>query len=379
MSKVSTRAAAQIAEDLAGVGRGGQTAVVTMAAERLGCSPQTVWRAVKRYRGGASRKPRSDRGKTAVAEADIRAVEGIKLQAWRRGGRNLPTHATLDILRARGLINGLSISTANRLMAQRRVTAERGYARFEAARPNDIHHIDFSGSKYFRPVCVDGAWLAEVRPRPVRKDEQIQRGDGGMRLWVLSLIDDHSRVARMQYVLSPGESAMALIPFLQHAWGASPGDGATASVGEFRGLPETILTDNGPAFRSSAVAAMIRAIDQGLRREGLDGIRWTTRSEYDKQTGGKVERPFRTLFSGFELRFLPTHEKARIPISVLNEKLSSWVAGQNARPHPNYKPASCADVWRRSTVRVREVPPDLLSLTFYREERTVTRDGCIKF
>ncbi len=369
---LSRIAVSEIADQVAAARRGQKTAVVERHADALGVSAGTVWRAVRASRG-ATRKPRSDRGKTAIAEGDIRAVEGIKLKAYQRGGRSLPTRRAVRMLSDSGdLESPISVATANRLIAGRRVLAERGYARFQAAAPNVIHHVDFTGSAYFRPVCEDGEWFAEVRPRPVRKDEKIKTGDAGMRLWVASLVDDHSRAMRMQYIVSAGESAVALISFLQGAWTRRDGD-------PFCGLPEIVMTDNGSAFRSQAFGEMVRSIDRGLQAQGMGGLRWQPRSAYDKQTGGKVERRFRSLKEDFELAFLARHEGARIPVAQLNEFLPSWVAEQNGLRHPFFRNLSRLDAWRRSIVRVREVPPDLLSLTLCRADRKVARDGCIQF
>ncbi len=372
MAKLSPAAVAEIAEQLSAAPRGQKTALVELYAERLGCSARNVWTVLRAHRG-ATRKPRSDRKKTSVPEKDVLVLEGYKLKTLQRTGGQVPTHQALRYLMDRGEIsNGLTVSTANRIIRQRRVITERAYARFEANSPNDLHHVDFSGSEFFRPVFRDGEWFAEVRPRPLRGDEKVERGDMGMRLWVLSLIDDHSRIMRAEYVISPGESAIALIPFLQAAWARQEGD-------PFCGLPKAVISDNGPAFRSTAFHAMVRAIDEGLRREGLEGMSWQPRSAYDKQVGGKVERPYRTIWSSFERVFVADHEGAQIPMDTLAGLFSSWVAEQNERSHPTYRKLSCMQVWRRSTASIREVPPDLLSLTFHRDVRTVTRDGCIHF
>ena len=110
---LSRIAVSEVAGAVAGAPRGRKTQIVEKYAADLCVSVNTVWRAVRATRG-ATRKPRSDRRKTAVPEADIQAVEGIKLQAWRRGGRNLATEDAIQILEDRGVANGLSVSTANR-------------------------------------------------------------------------------------------------------------------------------------------------------------------------------------------------------------------------------------------------------------------------
>lgn len=247
-----------------------------------------------------------------------------------------------------------------------------GHVRFEAPAPNILHHVGFSESEYFRPVIENGNWFAEVRPRSATAKTKDQQGDMGMSLRVIALVDDYSRPLRAQYVISQSESSIVLIPFLQSVWRQIEGSA-------YGGLPEIVMSRNGPPFTSNAFQTMLQAVDDRLQLIGPAGLRWERWVNREGPTGGKLKTAFRTMWSGFELIFLVRHERERIPIGTLAQLFESWVADYNERKHPYYKNYTRSEIWRESIARIRQVPRDVLSAKIHQERVKVTRDSFILF
>jgi transposase InsO family protein len=125
----------------------------------------------------------------------------------------------------------------------------RPWRRFEQAAPNDLWQVDFMGH---RP-------LAQGRVHP------------------LTVLDDHSRFA-VGVIACPHEQQTLVQAHL------------TACFRRY-GLPQAILTDNGPPWGTSG-AGGITALEAWLLRLGV--AVWHGRA-YHPQTQGKVERFHRTI------------------------------------------------------------------------------------
>lgn len=101
---------------------------------------------------------------------------------------------------------------------------------------------------------------------------------GGRRCVILQLIDDHSRYAVGSHVAS-GETAEAAIAVFNKAVAA-------------HGVPQRLLTDNGPAFNPSRRGRVGRLVEHA-QALGVDTI---TGKPYKPTTQGKNERFHQTLF-----------------------------------------------------------------------------------
>src|SRR5665213_2004549 len=179
---------------------------------RFGISPTTGYKWLGQYRalGAAgladrSRRPLTSPGQTAPAlEAQ---VMGVRLEHCAWGGRKIR-----QVLRNQGLAKPPSASTITQILRRHGVLdgpgagERRDWVRFEHAAPNDLWQMDFKG------------WF------------DLNRG----RCHPLTVLDDHSR-----YALEIG------------ACGDETGETVRARLAAvFRryGLPQRILSDNGPPW-----------------------------------------------------------------------------------------------------------------------------------
>jgi len=291
---------------------------VSIAARTFGVSRVTahLWVSRAREQGLALLAEKSKRPHSSPASVEAGPVDeflaakaerpywgGKKLLAWRYP-RGAP----------------FSLSTANRILFRHGLTVKSARAqpavnRFERGLPNELWQMDFKGLKY--PKLPYEA---------------------------LSVVDDCSR-----YCLA---FAPVADQTLESVWTT-----LWDLFGQY-GLPERILSDNGPAFRGGATR-LPGALDVRLWRLGV----WTSHGRpWHPQTQGKVERFHRTVETelGNDLRH-PSIAQARIAYEEFRLRYN-W-----ERPHESLNLRTPATFYAAST-RVRpatlpepELPPGAIS------------------
>lgn len=198
--------------------------------------------------GDRSRRPHTSPTQTPPAvEARVVALR-LAHPAW--GGRKLH-----HVLVQHGLADVPAPSTITDILHRHRLIAAdpdrpRAWQRFEHAAPNDLWQLDFMGHRGL--------------------------GDGS-RVHPLTLVDDHSRFALGLFACAH-EQQQAVHAHL------------TACFARY-GLPQAILTDNGPPWATSGMGGLT-ALEAWLLRLGIEV--WHGRV-YHPQTQGKVERFHATL------------------------------------------------------------------------------------
>jgi transposase InsO family protein len=143
--------------------------------------------------------------------------------------------------------------------------------RYERARPGELIHIDV---KKLGRISARGAGH---RVTGNRRSQFRRGGDrGGATGWerVHVCVDDATRLAYVEVL--PDEKATTAIGFLRRAIAFYRSHGIVV---------ERLMTDNGPAYRSTAHALACRAL----------GIRHIRTRPYRPQTNGKAERLIRTM------------------------------------------------------------------------------------
>jgi transposase InsO family protein len=150
--------------------------------------------------------------------------------------------------------------------------------RYERSRPGELVHVDVK--KLGR---IEGGAGWRVRDRKQHYNPTFTDKAGNKRRtvgweYVHIAIDDHSRLAYAEVL--PDERATTAVGFLRRALAHFARYGITV---------ERLLTDNGPAYRSTIHALACRAL----------GIRHLRSRPYRPQTNGKAERFIRTLLSGW--------------------------------------------------------------------------------
>lgn len=274
------------------VDRIGSGRPVAHVAAEMGVARQTAYRWWRRFvtegdAGLRDRTCRPRRSPTRTPRTVERRIERLrrqlKLGPVRIGGRlGLAASTVYRVLRRLGL---------HRLAWLDRPTG-RVVRRYEHAAPGDLLHMDI---KKLGRIPTGGGWKVHGR------------GQAGVRqrvgyAYIHSVVDDHSRLA-YSAVLGD-ERADTVVRFWEHAlaWFAE------------RGVPaQAVLTDNGPAYRSSDFARVCEAVN----------VRHRFTRPYRPQTNGKVERFNRTLLEEWAYVRLYRSERAR------TQALARWLHEYN--------------------------------------------------
>jgi len=260
MSGLSGRAARHQAELLAG---------------RFGVSIQTIYHHSKDVR--PSRARRSDAG-AHRAELSDEAIDYMIAMTHRA---DLPAELLAEIARNNGHpeLDKVSTATVRRRLKERK--ASRGHfreakdrkprRRWEAARPNDLHQVDYTIMQQFY-IDDDGGIGFES---PLHRSKN-KAGNKKPRLVLFALVDDHSRARYMRAY--PGANTLFMLDFLHHAW--SPKE---THAFPFRGLPRVLYSDNDSIIKSHKFQRAAEAL----------GVEVKTHFPGEPQAKGKVEAAFR--------------------------------------------------------------------------------------
>jgi len=229
-----------------------------LAAASFSVTAKTAAKWVRRYReGGRSalgdRSSRPHRLRRPTSEPQIDAVAALRRQRW----------AGARIARQ----TGLSRATVSRILRRLKLNRIRHlepapvYPRYEHDAPGDMLHLDIKKLGRF----TSGAFRATGCER--------DRTRGGGFEYVHIAIDDHSRIA-----------AATVLPNEQAGSAVAAFEAALASYARLGIHCKTILTDNGPCYRS-------REFAQACRNAGIKHRRT---KPYTPRTNGKAERFIQT-------------------------------------------------------------------------------------
>lgn len=284
----------------------GQVTVnVTALCAELGISRESFYKYRRRYEleGPAglverSRRPRRSPNQVA-AEIEDRIVRLRKELPVDNGAQTIAFH-----LARSGVDPMPSVSTIHRVLVRRGMVTPQpekrprsSWRRFEWPHPNDAFQIDAT------------AWaLAD-----------------GTNVWIMDVLDDHSRVLAAARVCSGPTSAAAWDAFAHacHDWG----------------IPARVMSDNGVCFTGRYLNPKVQEVDFERQLRAL-GVAHLLSSPGHPQTCGKLERSHQTTKNW--LRAQPDAETAH----QLQADLDRWRHHYNHhRPHAGIAGATPFERW----------------------------------
>jgi hypothetical protein len=166
-----------------------------------------------------------------------------------------------------------------------------------------------------------------------------------------------------RYIAAHGETAADNLDFMSYAW--SKNDDKV-----FFGLPEQLKGDLGPMMRGPAANEFFDRL----------GIIINPSMPENKESHGKIERPWRTIWQRFEKTFFAVTDwkKLEITLSELNRQFLNFQQEYNDMPHRYEKDISRRQSWQKISLSGGAVamPETALSTVAKRIERTVGTDGC---
>lgn len=342
--------------------RGQKGWVVSKWARVAGCTAKTLYKHLN-----TGRKRRSGDRRIEDIEYYATVVHQIKKCVPGDNGE-ISTDQALDRAIDDGLVPASlrgKVSTINRVgrdlgmhLRQRRIQ------RYQADRPNQLHHMDASSSCFFyiHRELEDGDYVLRLHAR--NKGYKNKPTPIRLRPWLYGLTDDHSGVLVARYFAAYGESALDNLVFLDWAWRQN-------ETSEFFGLPEAIKADQGPLVKSDLSKEFIRE-RLNIEINGSEpGV---------KEPHGKIERPWRTVWQRFEKPFFACKDwrKFEISLSELNRRFIIFLDECNNRPHRYERDITRIQAWKRIAHQGGAVamPDHALGTVVNRIERTVGADGC---
>jgi hypothetical protein len=342
--------------------RGTKGAVVKRWADYLECSVNTVWAVIK-----TGRKRKRDEAKATVLKEVTETVYQVKNRVPDSTSA-LSTYQALKIAQENTLFpqGAPSFSTssidkmANRLGLNKKT---RRVQRFQADRPNQMHHVDASSSQFFYVdrMLPNGEYILKLhKPSKDYKNKPIPIQ---LRPWIYGLADDYSGVTLARYTVAPGESMTDNLKFLEWAWSATDDK-------PFHGLPEMVKADKGPMVRGKATEELFDRM----------GIEIDPSVPGAKDAHGKVERPWRTLWQCFEKQFLviDDYQDWEITLSELNRRLMIYLQEDyNERSHRNETKITRAQAWSKISLTggIKPLPNGAFATAHKKTKRTVGADG----
>lgn len=340
----------------------GKTAIIRKHAKILDISYQTLYAAL-----GIGRK-RKGEAQIEGIEAAARVVARYKYMA--------PDHRRQKVTedaRDLAVLNGdleprfkdIPPGTFDRWMRKLGLTQKKARKeRFQALRPNQLHHIDASGCDgfYIAERLPDGDYLLKLhkghkdyKNKPVPVD--------GLRPWYYGYVDDYSGCWTARMVAACGESAIDNIDFLCWAWSQESGM-------PWFGIPERLMGDKGPMIRH-------KAIKEFLSRTGIT-VEKTMPGNKDEH--GKIEKVWDVIWSRLVANyFTGDWQHFSITMSEFNRQLGIFIRKWNTtRKHRFEKKHTRLQMWERINLHGGAVlfPPDAIKTVVRGYDRTLDQCGC---
>lgn len=355
---------------------GQRGAVVAEAAKLLSCSRQKVYARLREVGYTSGRKTRSDRGRISVPEEVAVKTAALVKQATRANGkRTMPMCLALEIMRNNGegafnpetgeVTLPKSTNTLSRAMRRygchpAQLAQGKPSVRMRSLHPNHTWQVDPSLCVlfYLRTgglAVMDEARFYKNKPGNVKRI-------ANERVWRYVITDHYSGSIYVRYVLSPGETAEALVDVF--LW-------AICDRGQddpLHGVPLQLMMDCGSANTSHLFLNLLDRL----------GVRHLTHLPGNPRAKGSVECANNIVETQFESRL------AFLKVNTLEElqaQADNWRKHFNAYSKHSRTGRTRNEVWLTITEEQLRLAPSMELcrelVTTKPEERKVTPDMTI--
>lgn len=309
---------------------GGKTVVVTRWSKLLGIDYSTLYRALPtdRERKGERLIAGIDAAAVIVAEFKFMAPEHRRCKVTEDAIQQAIDNGKID-----ARFGDVPVATFDRVIRELGLAPKKDRkVRFQALRPNQLHHIDASGSDafYITAILPNGDYLLKLhKGHRHYKNKPLLDGLGP---WLYGVVDDYSGCWTVRYCAARGESSFDNIDFLCWAW--SPDCGM-----DWYGCPERLMGDKGPMIRDNSIREFLKRCGVTIEKT-MPG---------NKDEHGKIEKVWDIIWKRFEATFFTGDWKNfSITMSELNRSLAIFQrAWHRTRKHRFEKKFNRLQMWER--------------------------------
>lgn len=312
------------AHESAAAAHGEHAAIIHRTARVLNLSPQrttTLVAQTARSLGLApARKKRADAGESAISDADLERIAGVRLKDMRNGKIMISLEETISMLFEAGQISArLSPSHVGKLLRQRgmdleSLTAPSPHVSMRTEHVNSVVEVDASVGVLFHAPSGELQWIEEGGVHYKNKPQNLVPVLDKLLTRFVAVEHASSSIAVRFYV--GGETTENLLDFLM--WLVTQRHGPGGEPMPFHGVPFMLYSDQGGMFKSGPVRSFCSAMDIRQQWHAPRNSRATGSGEV---TQNIVERGLES-----RLRFI---DRAQITVPLLNAIAERWMHAFN--------------------------------------------------
>ena len=300
-----------------------------------------------------NRKTRRDKGVSKISRDTVESILEIQIKLSQGGKNIVAAEFALDEAFRLGYIKEpIPVTTYRRLLKQYGLNnITKRCSRFEAVDCNIMHQFDWTGSKN---MVMDKNNLVEIA-QAWQKGKRHEAVLSGKRLWLIGIVDDHSRYCYAEYVYSAGEDVEKSLNFLGRAW---------KSMGS---IPYKIYLDNGSTHKDSEFLVRMAALD----------IKVPGTMPGNSKSRGKVEAKMKFLNHLDLIIANKIRDIDSVTVANINEMLFEEIAKYNKRRHPRYRKQAKDAIYKASKTTRPITFDNLIRILDKLGERKVSPYGTI--
>ena len=349
MSELERQAYLHAVADLTAAARAERGEIVRRLASTLGITERSCWRNLRSFGWRPDREVRADKGTSAVSREDLIQVARMSARArGKRGQVNMPMREAHRVAVEQGTSAAeVSYKQVTRLMARegmgrRQMSAPAPGISRVSRRPNQAWFFDISVAIqwYFRDEAgkrMDlhpdaGARYYSGKPDNFRKIKRI--------IHRFIVVDHASGAYYVRYYYTAGERPEDVADFFCRAMSAKE----RPEVNPFRGLPEILVMDQGPANKSALIVNLLQALE----------VKFELHKAGNAKASGAVETRHHHWQETFEGRLAQRFAR---DLEELNTWCEGFCALANAeRPHSRHGRAPIEAWLDLPSAQLRECP-----------------------
>ncbi len=353
MARVAENVVREFAERVSALGHGERGDFIQTWADSVGVSRDTAYRYLKRYGVTQAKKRRSDAGRRALNEEQLRQVAALKEASRRRTGQVLmPSTVAREIAVENGIIENISTGYLNALLREQNLdtrTLSKAPKQGLVPQTHLERRSDWPTQWYYADAsaCVQydfgkkGKLKFESPHKFYGKDVESYRRKKKIILR-LAIVDHFTSNFYIHYYHVPGESADVWVDFLIKAFLSKEDPSRFPMIG----VPHNLYTDKGSGLVAAKTQNLLRYLGINSQTHLPGNPRAKAAAEtYQRVWQSEFESrlSIRPVGSIEELNFLKeqvlikVHHEKQMSKRNYNTRAQLWEMGQRLIPEGEHR------------------------------------------